>query len=125
MFGSYSSKILVIEYFSHVFRGRSEIFLKHPNQARYYALDRYWHPLLTRDKWFSIKPNMMYQKASYSDTDRKFTDHTKKFGINGIKCERLECNYKIHSNTHCCLSCKDTNTHGVTCEKISHQLNHT
>jgi glycosyl transferase family 25 len=113
------------------FKQGLQLFLKHPHQARYYALDRYWHPLLTRDKWFSIKPNMMYQKASYSDNDRKFTDHTKKFGIYDIKCQRLECNYKIHSNksnndgTYCCLSCKNGNKHGPFCEKVLHQLNHT
>jgi hypothetical protein len=74
---------------------------------------------------------MIYQKPSYSDTERKYLDITKEFEINGIKCKRLECNYKIHSNqfnndgTYCCLVCKHQNAHGPFCEKILHQLNDT
>jgi len=111
------------------FKEGLEQFLKHSHYAKYFALDRYWHPLLSKDRWYAIKPNMMYQKASYSDTDRKFTDHTRKFGIAGIKCERLECNYRTHSNiannggSYCCFLCKHRNSHGQFCERISHQLN--
>lgn len=99
-------------------------FLVNPGKPWYYCIDKYWRVLLKKDLWYALKPNMMYQKAYHSNTDNKFTDHTKKFGVNGIKCERLECNYKSHSN-YCCNSCKNNNTHEVSCEKILHQLNDT
>ena len=39
------------------------------------------------------------------------------------KCARLTCNYSLHSDinnnggTHCCMSCKNNNSHGLRCEK--------
>ena len=49
-------------------------FMKEPEAASVYSIDKYWLPLQMRDKWFLIVPLTVIQRENYSDIEGKVTN---------------------------------------------------
>jgi GR25 family glycosyltransferase involved in LPS biosynthesis len=59
--------------------------MKHPDDKKLYALDKYWIHLQMEDKWFLIIPLSVIQREDYSDIEGKVTNF-KKYMLDYNKC---------------------------------------
>ena len=53
-----------------------EKLLSNPESYSMYNLDMYTDSIKSRDTWFAIYPALCVQRASFSDTEKRFTDYT-------------------------------------------------
>lgn len=49
--------------------------LNDPSKQYFYAIDKYWIPLQTRDNWYLIIPLTVMQREDYSDIEKKVTNY--------------------------------------------------
>ena len=44
-----------------------------------YALDQYWKHIQPRDNWFIVRPNLVMQRPSYSDIEKRVVNYSRSF----------------------------------------------
>jgi len=65
---------------------------------------------------------------SFNYIDKFFAIHGSHRNRKHIKCNRETCNYICHSDinnnggTHCCKACKEKDTHGPMCQKLTYSM---
>lgn len=50
--------------------------IKHPENHKFFAIDKYWFSLQAKDKWYLIIPLTVTQREDYSDIEKKTTNYT-------------------------------------------------
>jgi glycosyl transferase family 25 len=50
--------------------------IKHPENHKFFAIDKYWFSLQAKDKWYLIIPLTVTQREDYSDIEKKNTNYT-------------------------------------------------
>jgi glycosyl transferase family 25 len=51
-------------------------FILNPDEARLYAIDKYWIKLQKIHNWYLLMPVLVIQKPDYSDIENKYVDYT-------------------------------------------------
>jgi len=49
--------------------------IREPENKQQYAIDMYWRPLQTNDRWFLLIPLTVVQRSSYSDVEEREVDY--------------------------------------------------
>jgi len=53
------------------------LLMKNPTDHYHYAIDKYWFPLQSRDKWFLITPLTVVQKEDFSNIENRITNYSR------------------------------------------------